>query len=344
VGLEVTGSSRYFFRQWMPRRPARGRVTLLALACLPFAAPPVATATEAGSGVNDNESSRIAVLAQVGVDGDADDVDSLRIRGGALLDYQSHLENVGIAVQNTHYSQRGWSVDAPGIVGLYRSQRRDTLEGVRAEAGIVSVSGRTRVVGDATWSHRPRESTGVELIAAGDLVGTREALEEGIAYGLAAVSVEQQFGRRLTGIALAGWQPFTDGNSRALLRARIVGGLLPEQGITAQVRWRQYTSNEDDVGGAYFNPGHYRNWDAVLSLRRRVGTWMVSGLAGAGRERADDASWQTTSIAEFRAEGPLSGDMRLAFGLLYSRSAGFAESPDYWYGTANVSVIIPLAR
>lgn len=292
----------------------------------------------------DGESSRVAVLAQVGAEGDADDVDSLRIRGGALLDYQSHLQNVGIAVQNTHYSQRGWSVDAPGIVGLYQSQRRDTLEGVRAEAGVVSVSGRTRVVGDATWSHRPRESTGVELIAAGDVVGTREALEEGIAYGLAAVSVEQQFGQRLTGIALAGWQPFTDGNSRTLLRARMIWGLLPEQGVTAQVRWRQYTSSTTDVGGAYFNPEHYRNWDTVLSLRRRVGTWMVSGLAGAGRERADDASWQTTSIAEFRAEGPLSGDMRLAVGLLYSRAAGFAQSPDYWYGTANVSVIIPLAR
>ena len=45
-------------------------------------------------------------------------------------------------------------------------------------------------MGDATWSHRPRDSTGVELIAAGDVVGTRTALERGIAYGLAAASVE----------------------------------------------------------------------------------------------------------------------------------------------------------
>jgi hypothetical protein len=67
-----------------------------------------------------------------------------------------------------------------GLVGIYRSQRPDTLEGVRAEAGLVSVSGRARFVGDATWSHRPRDSTGVELIAAGDVVGTRAALERGI--------------------------------------------------------------------------------------------------------------------------------------------------------------------
>ena len=79
-------------------------------------------------------------------------------------------------------------------------------------------------------------------------------------------------------------------------------------------------------------------------MRRRFGTWTVGGLAGAGRERADNASWQTTYIGEFRAEGPLSGDMRLTIGVLYNRAAGFAESSDYWYGSASIGVIIPLAR
>lgn len=307
-----------------------------ALAVLLLAMAPAARA--------DAEADRIAMVAQLGGEGDADDLGTMMVRGGALFGYHSHLRHFGLAAQNTRYSQDGWSVDAPGIVGIYRSQRRDTLEGVRAEAGLVSVSGHTRVVGDATWSRRPRESTGVELILAGDLVGTRAALEEGISYGLVAASVEQQFGARLTGIALAGWQPFTDGNSRTVLRARLIWGMLPEQGVSAQFRWRQYSSSEDDVGEAYFNPERYRNWDAGLSLRRRVGTWTVSGLAGAGRERADDAAWQTTGVAEVRAEGPLTGKVRCALGLLYSRAAGFADSPDYWYGTASVNLIVPMAR
>jgi hypothetical protein len=209
---------------------------------------------------------------------------------------------------------------------------------------LVQVNGHTRVVGDVTWSHRPRETTGVELLLAGDVVGTRQALEEGIAYGLAGASVEQQFGHRFTGIAMAGWQPFTDGNSRALLRARMIWSLLPEQGISAQLRWRQYSSSDADVGGAYFNPDRYRTWDAVLSMRRRVGTWIVSGLAGGGQERVERGSWQSTGVAEVRAEGPLSRDMRLAVSAFYSNAAGFANSPDYWYGSANVSVIVPLAR
>ena len=79
-------------------------------------------------------------------------------------------------------------------------------------------------------------------------------------------------------------------------------------------------------------------------MRRHVGTWTIGGLAGAGRERADNASWQTTYIGEVRAEGPLSGGTRLTIGVLYNRAAGFAESADYWYGMVNVGVIVPLTR
>lgn len=292
---------------------------------------------------DDERDERTGVLAESRFESDADDFDALLLRSGLLLDYKSHLQNGGFAVQNTHYSQGSWREDVPGIMGIYRNQNRSTLEGVRAEAGVVSVGGRARPVGDFTWSLRPRESTGVELIAAGDVVGTHEAIERSITYGLLAASAEQQFGPRLTGIALVGWQPFTDGNSRTVLRARMIMSVVPEHGLSAQVRWRQFTSSEDG-STAYYNPGRYRNWDAGLSLRRHVGTWVVAGLAGAGQERADSGSWQTTGIAEVRAEGPLTGDTRLAVGLRYNNAAGFANSSDYWYGAVNVSLIVPFGR
>ena len=261
-----------------------------------------------------------------------------------MLDYASELSHYGFAVQNTHYSAGGWSTDAPGVIGLYLNQRRDTLAGVRAEGGLVKVEGHTRAVGDVTWGFRPRERTGFELILAGDLVGTRQALEEGIAYGLAGASIEQQFGHRFTGVAMAGWQPFTDGNSRALFRARMIWSVLPEEGLSAQLRWRQYSSGDSDVPGAYFNPGRYRTWDAVLSVRRRIGDWRVYGLAGAGRERIENGSWQSTGVAEVRAEGPVGRDMHMVCRANYSNAAGFATSPDYWYGSVNVSLIVPFGR
>ncbi len=314
----------------------RACAALGAFAMLSLSAPQAVTAAES--------TDHVAAVAQVGFADDADGFNATQVRAGALFDYASELRHAGVALQNTHYSTGGWSADAPAVIGVYRNQRRDTLEGVRAEGGLVQVSGHTRVVGDATWSHRPRQTTGVELILAGDLVGTRQALEEGIAYGLAGASIEQQFGHRFTGVAMAGWQPFTDGNSRALLRARMIWSMLPEQGISAQLRWRQYSSSDADVDGAYFNPGRYRTWDAVLSLRRRVSAWTLAGLAGGGQERVEDGSWQSTGVAEVRAEGPLSRDMRLAVNAAYSNAAGFANSPNYWYGSASINVIIPFGH
>jgi hypothetical protein len=314
----------------------RARVAQAILAGLTLAVPAALAAAESVD--------RVAALARVGFEDDADGFTAAQVRAGALFDYASELRHAGLALQNTHYSMDAWSADAPAIIGVYRNQRRDTLEGVRAEGGLVQVKGHARVVGDATWSHRPRESTGVELIVAGDLVGTRQALEEGIAYGLAGASVEQQFGHRFTGIAMAAWQPFTDGNSRAVVRARMIWSMLPVQGISTQLRWRQYASSDADVGGAYFNPDRYRTWDAVLSLRRRVGAWTIAGLAGGGQERVENGSWQSTGVAEVRAEGPLSRDMRLAVNALYSNAAGFANSQDYWYGSVNASLIVPFGH
>jgi hypothetical protein len=319
-----------------PAQPARVVAALGAVALLSLGAPQVVAAAPSTESV--------AALAQAGFEDDADGFNAAKVRAGALFDYASELKHAGLALQNTHYSDGAWSTDAPAVIGVYRNQRRDTLEGVRAEGGLVQVNGHTRVVGDATWSHRPRASTGLELILAGDLVGTRQALEDGIAYGLAGASVEQQFGHRFTGIAMAGWQPFTDGNSRALLRARLIWSVLPEEGISAQLRWRQYSSSDADVGGAYFNPDRYRTWDAVLSMRRRFGTWIVAGLAGGGQERVERGSWQSTGVAEVRAEGPLSRDMHLALSALYSNAAGFANSPNYWYGSASLSLIVPFGR
>jgi hypothetical protein len=47
-------------------------------------------------------------------------------------------------------------------------------------------------VGDATWGWRPGAHTGVELIAAGDLVETQAAINRGVAYGFYGASIEQQ--------------------------------------------------------------------------------------------------------------------------------------------------------
>lgn len=282
-----------------------------------------------------------AALGNIDVESDTDGFHASRVRIGALYPYGSYVDHLGAAVQSTHYSQGNWSRDASGIVGLWRNQDARTLTGVNAEAGVVRVAGHTRAVGDATWGLRPAANTGVELIAAGDLVATRKAIERGIAYGFVAASVEQTFAERFTAIALAGYQPFTDGNDRVHWRGRLIWQAVPDYGVNVQLRYRGYESGRSDVGGAYFNPDRYRQWQGALGVRRRVGSWVWTASAGAGRETINSNDTHPVRVAELRGEGAVTDRVRLALYALYSRSTGYVDAPDYAYRQVGVTLIYP---
>lgn len=282
-----------------------------------------------------------AVLGDVSASGDTDHFAALHLRAGGLADYESPFHYFGLAAQTTHYSQSGWHADAPAVLVLWRNQRSDTLAGTIAEGGVVRVAGRIRPIGDATWSLRPAAHTGIELLASSDLVETQRALESATTYTFAAASIERDLSERFTAIGLAGVQHFTDGNDRVHLRGRLIWLLVPEQGLSAQLRWRQYDSKQLDVGGAYFNPEHYREWQAGLAIRKRYAGWIWSGTVAAGREEIDRSVQHPTKLAEFRAEGPLAKGTRLAVHASYNRSAGFGIGQNYSYRTVGVTVIVP---
>jgi hypothetical protein len=284
---------------------------------------------------------QMAVPVDITASEDADHFHTLRLRAGALLRYESPYDYAGVAAQTTRYEQSGWQRDAQAVMLLWRNQNRDTLAGTIAEAGLVRIGGRTRPIGDATWSLRPAPHTGIELLAAGDLVETRRALERATAYTFAGISAEQQLSERFTVIGLAGYQHFTDGNARVHLRGRMIWLLVPEHGITAQVRYRQFESNQIDVDDAYFNPGRYRELQAALAIRKRYAGWTWSGTVAAGRERIDGTIERPTALAELRTEGTIGNGARLALHASYNRSAGFAVADRYWYRVIGASVIVP---
>ncbi|MGE5088696.1 MAG: hypothetical protein ACM3QY_06190 [Candidatus Levyibacteriota bacterium] len=282
-----------------------------------------------------------ALLGSVDVSSDTDGFHWTRLRAGGLFPYASYFDYAGLAVQDTRYSQAGWSRDAAGIVGLWRKQDPRTLAGVIAEAGVVQVAGHTRAVADATWSLRPAPDTGVELLAAGDVVTTQKAIERGVAYGFFGASVEHAFADRFTAIGLVAYQPFTDGNDRTQLRARLIWQVVPESGFNAELRWRGYRSSKSDVDGAYFNPDRYEQWVGGLTLRRHIGSWTLGGGVGAGRETVNSTDRHPVRMAELRAEGALDPALRLVFYALYNRSTGYVDAPDYSYRQAGVTLIHP---
>lgn len=284
---------------------------------------------------------QMAVPVDVSFTDDAEHFAALRLRSGALVDYQSPFRYAGIAAEATHYAQSGWHRDATAILGLWRDQRRETLAGTIAEAGLVRVAGRTRLLGDATWSLRPSERTGIELLASGDLVETQRALERATAYTSFGISAERQLTGRFTVIGLVAYQRFTDHNERLHLRGRLIWMLVPEQGLSAQLIYRQYGSRELDVDGAYFNPGRYREIHGGLAIRKRHAGWIWSGTVAAGREEIDGNTRHATALVDVRTEGTLGRDVRLVVHASYDRSAGFVAADGYWYRVIGVNVIVP---
>jgi hypothetical protein len=285
---------------------------------------------------------QMAAIGDISISDDAAHFDAARLRSGALIHYASPFGYAGVAAQTTFYSQSGWHRNAPAVLGLWRNQRRDTLAGTIAEAGLVRISGHTRVIGDGTWGLRPAAHTGIELLAASDVVETQRAIESATAYQFFGASIEQQLTGRFTAIGLAGYQHFTDHNERLHLRGRLIWLLVPSQGISAQVRWRQYNSRQADVGGAYFNPGRYRQWEAGLAIRKRHAGWIWWGNLSVGREEIGGTLSHATGLADFRAEGALGKNARLVIHASYNRSAGFTAADGYWYRTIGLMVVVPL--
>jgi hypothetical protein len=283
---------------------------------------------------------QVAAIGDIQSSSDAEDFDALRLRTGLLFGVTSPFHYAGVAVQTAHYDQSGWDRDAEAVLALWRKQDRETLAGTIGEVGLVRVAGRTRVMGDATWSLRPAPHTGIELLAAGDLVETQRALDQATAYTLLGISAEQQLTERLSVIGLTGYQRFTDGNARVHLRGRLIWLLVPEQGITAQLRVRRFDTKQLDVGDAYFNPERYQEWQAALAMRKRYAGWLWSGTLGAGREDIDGVE-QTTKLAELRTEGTIAKDIRVSLHASYNRSAGFGAAEGYWYRAFGVTVIVP---
>lgn len=288
------------------------------------------------------DASRHALIGSLDFSSDTEGFDAVRARAGDLFSYVNPWSFSGLEAQSTRYEQKNFHEQVYGVLGSYRNQRRDTLAGVDIEAGVVRATGHVRPIGEANWRFTPTPANAVALTASADLVETAAALERGIGYTFLAASAEQQFVKRFTATGLAGWQDFTDGNSRAHLRASLIWLAAPAAGMTLQVRYRQFTTSEDEVGNAYFNPKRYRQWLGVVAVRKRQAGWLLSGALGAGQEHLAGVDTHPSYLAEFRADGPVGGAARLVVRAGYYRSAGFIDSPDYAYQLASATLVLPL--
>jgi hypothetical protein len=179
-----------------------------------------------------------------------------------------------------------------------------------------------------------------ELLLNRDRVETQQALMQGTYYTMVGADIEQQFTERVTGILMAGVQSFSDGNNRPLIKLRGIYDLMPDYGVTLQLRYRQYHDTDTAEATSYFNPDRYREGMVVLAIRQRYDGWLMTGTAGIGRQWVNSDPSTETRLLEAAVTTPAVGRVYGQARVGYSRSAGY-QGPDYSYRYASGEMVFP---
>ena len=236
----------------------------------------------------------------------------------------------GIQYQRNQFSQNGWNSFANQVELITKSINPRSALGYNLNIAYNRQNNFGLLTTDSQYSLRLHDKLRAEILLNRDRVETQNSINNNIYYTMPAASIEYQPFERLTLVAMGGDMFFSDTNTRAFMRLRGIFTLIPEYGLSAQIRYRQYHDSNTDVTNNYFNPADYYEGMGVLAFRKRLEGWILNGTAGLGRQSINNQPATTTKLLEFGAKSPISGNLYLNTRLGYGKSAGFL-GPDYSY-------------
>jgi hypothetical protein len=276
---------------------------------------------------------------------DSDKFERNIARAGAMVHYKSVYDFVAIGADTNEFRQGDWSLRVNSLVASIRKVNRATAEGITVRGEMAFAGERTALHGEGGWNIRFSETTGVELIASRDAVETQKALSNGTMATFLATSFDHGFSERLTAIVMPTYRRFTDGNDQLGLRSWLVYVLAPEQGLSMNVKAREYESSQSG-GGAYFSPDRYERAEIGLRLRRAMGDWRVYATADLGRERINSDIEKPTSALALTAQRSFANNMGLGMQFSYYRASDSAnntasETDRYAWRMARFFITIP---
>lgn len=265
-------------------------------------------------------------------------------RVGAMVHYASPYEFIAIGASRNEFRQGNWSAGVNSLVLAGRSINRRTGEGYTGRLAATTNTEKINWHGEGTWNVRFSERTGAELIGSRDAVETVGALKEGILSNFLAVSVDHALTDRLTVIGMPTYQRFTDSNSRRGWRGWGIYNLLPDYGISVEIKAQAYDSSGSS-NGLYFNPEHYERKEAGLRMRRSIGQWRVFATADFGRERIDRDIEKPTRIFALAAQRSFANNVTAGVQYSYYQASSsgteISSSDDYTWRMARIYLAIP---
>lgn len=202
----------------------------------------------------------------------------------------------GVKVQHARFSGDGWSrqeqrvyLAAAGLAGSWRWQ------------GQLGSNGH-RLLGNA--SIHSDDAYRKEFFVERDVLETRQGVRNGWVQTYVGGALDIPLSARWSATTLAGLQDFGVGdNLRSHLRANLVYALLPQQGISLQLRTRYYHDRHTGEGD-YYAPGDYRQALGVVAWRRYIGGTQWHARAGLGRQRGGEDAWRQARLLELGVETP----------------------------------------
>ncbi|WP_374603786.1 hypothetical protein [Arenimonas sp.] len=236
----------------------------------------------------------------------------------------------GMRVEHARFSGTGWDhqeqrlfVRAAGGEGGWRWQ---------GEAGS---NGHDLLGSASVYSTDEKRK---EFFLERDVLETRQGVGQGLVHTFAGAAIDWPLSGRWTATGLAGLQDFGGANLRRHLRANLVYALVPEQGLSLQLRLRQF--NDSDPGEAdYFAPGRYRQALGVVSVRRFFGGgYQLRATAGYGRQDFTGVGSQPSRLLELDFQTPKDRGhfLRVVAGYSDAPGNGASQGAGYRYRYARV--------
>lgn len=261
---------------------------------------------------------------------DSENFTTTRYKTGFMPLYEHGDKYTGIQYQRNQFSQNGWTSYANQVELVTKAINPRSALGYNLNVAYNRENNFGLLVTDSQYSLALTDSLRAELLLNRDRVETQGSITNNVYYTMPAASIEFQPFERLTLVAMGGDMFFSDTNTRAFMRLKGIYTLIPDYGITAQIRYRQYHDSNTNVINNYFNPENYYEGMGVLAIRKRYEGWMFNGTAGLGRQSINNQPSTTTKLLELGATSPISGALFFRSTLGYGKSAGFL-GPDYSY-------------
>lgn len=253
-----------------------------------------------------------ALRPELFLSSDSDGNDSQRLSLGWDWERQDIEHWRGLRIERARFSGDGWSdtserlyLRAAGSRGKWRWKGEGGTDGDH-------LLGSASLYSEEAWRK--------EFFLERDMLETREGLSRGRIHTFAGAALDVPISERWSASGLVGLQEFGGSNLRRHLRANLVYAVLPEQGLSLQLRLRQFNDSEPNELD-YFAPGRYRQALGVVSMRRFVGGYQWRATAGLGRQDFTGVDSQSSRLLELDFQTPKDR------GHYLRATAGYSDAP-----------------